>query len=200
MKFAFIGVHGSGKTGLADKLYNDLVDTGQCPCLIGNVASILKDEEKIFLAQGTNIESQIRILQKQISEEIRIASSLEYKHIICDGAPLSHYAYFIHVIKKNQKNQDRKDIENSDIFWYNLDKIVETWMNSYNYIFKLDPRKDCDDFPKEVDAEINKLLKKFNLKHIILYDEHRSNWYDTVKRTIELGASRSYSGKDGDKG
>ena len=180
MKLAFIGAHKTGKTELAERIYTYFAEIPHPTCFVKNIAGEIEKTDGINLLKQSTRQLQERILETQIIQEIQFAASLDYWDIISDGAPLSHYAYF-REIERKRENKDK----NSEKYWGSLDNIVKAWMYSYNKIFKLDPRQGADDGIIKIDMEINNLLKRFDIRHVRLYDKDRPNWENIVKK--ELG-------------
>ena len=126
MKIGITGVHGAGKTTLANKLRKEYSDSGACVIVVDEVA------RKCPYTLGT-IEAQEHIWRTQMMRE-KLAMKQDVGIIICDRTVMDTLMYYHAIIE---------DIIDPDEWWdcfYNWQKHyqeAELWMSTYDQVIRL---------------------------------------------------------------
>ncbi|MFH1151832.1 MAG: AAA family ATPase [Nanoarchaeota archaeon] len=172
MKIAFMGTHGTGKTTLAHELVSKLKKKGIDAGFLSEVVRscpfpINEDRTK---------KAQIWIILNQIVKEIE--SGEKYSCLVCDRSVLDGYCYY------TSKFGDAKFLE----------PIIKQHLQTYTHLIRVPIRKGLlkkdkvrstnEKFQKEIDNQFNKILKKFNVKHINLKDWENKSDKEIVEQVL----------------
>ena len=167
MKIAFIGSHGVGKTTLCFDLASRLKRLDLGVDIVKEVARACP----LPINEATTLEAQAWILHTQIAEEIAAAN--QYDAVICDRSVLDNYAYL--VTRAGRKPE--------------YDELVRSWVGTYTGLFKVPvlqaptfdgTRAVSVQFQLEIDAQIDKLIKAFDVPVHYLDHTDRSGWVEEV--------------------
>ncbi len=173
IKIAFIGSHGVGKTTLCFDLASRLKRLDLAVDIVKEVARACP----LPINEATTLEAQAWILHTQIAEEI--ASANQYEAVICDRSVLDNYAYLV-------QRTGRKPA---------YDELVRTWVGTYTGLFKVPvlqaptfdgTRAVSVQFQLDIDAQIDRLIKAFDVPVHYLDANDRPGWVEEVLEHARL--------------
>lgn len=153
-KFGLTGVHGSGKTFLAKKLQNRILQSGKTVYFVSEVARNCPYE------LGT-IDAQDYIWHNQMAQE-KYAMKQNVDTIICDRTVMDNLIYYRDILNHNEPSPKMW------IRWAVLRNIAEKWMPTYDHVIRLPLNleylaKDDPIRPKSVEyaRRIDKLFDQY---------------------------------------
>ena len=155
MKIAFIGTHGTGKTALCHGLAQWLISKNKRVSMVTEIARLAK-RAGLPINEETTIRSQKWIILTQIAKEVEEEKESDF--IVCDRGIIDNYAYLTHKFGNQQ----------------DLDPLIEQHLKSYDFLFKVPVyyplqfdgvRTMNQDFQKEIDQEIDKVLNEKQVRH-----------------------------------
>lgn len=166
MKIGITGTHGTGKTSLAHSLVGELKERGF------QAAVTSEHERQCPLPVGTesrnSLEAQAWIIGRQFIEEIELAK--KYPIVVCDRTMICNYAYFLWNLKRMPIMKDHPVVNT-------VEKIVDSWAKTYNYLFKVQipPQKEktlvedgfrsaSEHWQREIDEIIDTIINEKKLK------------------------------------
>lgn len=157
-KIAFIGTHGVGKTTLAHGLVSELKKKGMDADFLGEIAR----KCPFPINEQASKNSQIWIILSQIIREIEEEGKSDF--LVCDRSVLDGYCYYV----------DRFGVSEA------IEPIVLEHIKTYSHLIKLPIRQGFlnedkirsvdSNFQKRIEAMMNKLLKRFEIKYINFED------------------------------
>jgi thymidylate kinase len=171
LKIAFVGTHGVGKTTLCYELAAWLKRREVRVDMVREVARRCP----LPINRETTLDAQSWILHAQIAEEIHLANQQDA--VVCDRSVIDNYAYLVHRLAPPA--------------W--LDELVRHWAHTYTHLFKVpivDPprfdgvRDTSREFQEAIDAEVERLLARFEVGVYRLAPEERGRWIEEIGERI----------------
>lgn len=165
MKLALTGAHGTGKTTLTNALRNHLLDSHSvsiCREVPRLIIDLTKEDEFFRRGNNTLLRQSLIFLYQAIEDHLM---AVDADIVITDRTMIDHLAYTLALFPAFPQTQE----------YVALREAIASWMQTYDYIFKLpiefdvidDGVREGDaDFQRAIDKQIDALYQNFGIEPI----------------------------------
>lgn len=180
-KVAIIGTHGVGKTSLVHLLMGSFIAIHKpVGAVLEAVEELSRTDPTFKKDEGTNLESQARILEYHFHREIEAKQSNRFSVLICDRA-IDNYAYMQRACGEQPKYRQLV-LDHLKNHPYTL--IVKVPITA-NGITDNQFRDTGLEFQHDIDRRIDEFLAQHKIPHLVLPDPVDPIRMDWVYRVIK---------------